>query len=328
MTSPSTASTRSRCRRRPAPGSCSAATADVVAEQGWLRPDFADRDGILRIDSHSFALVVDGLRVLVDTGVGNGKTRANPAWHDLRTDYLARLAAAGFAPESVDLVVLTHLHTDHVGWNTREAEGAWVPTFPNARYLTAKAEYDFWAAYDMEEARRAMFRDSVHPVEEAGLLDLVDVPSEGIDIAAGLRLVAGPGAHSWPRRRPGEQCRCHGGDHRGLHPSPRTAGASGNRQLCRHRPRAGRGDPPFAARLARRHRRPAPRHSLPSADHAAVSSPWATPTGSSPCPAGARWPEPDHAAHRAAAADAGPRGGVDRLGGILRRSEPAGGGLS
>lgn len=72
-----------------------AATADVVAEQGWLRPDFADRDGILRIDSHSFALVVDGLRVLVDTGVGNGKTRANPAWHDLRTDYLARLAAAG-----------------------------------------------------------------------------------------------------------------------------------------------------------------------------------------------------------------------------------------
>ncbi|WP_328928941.1 MBL fold metallo-hydrolase [Streptomyces sp. NBC_00190] len=170
-----------------------AATADVVAEQGWLRPDFADRDGILRIDSHSFALVVDGLRVLVDTGVGNGKTRANPAWHDLRTDYLARLAAAGFAPEAVDLVVLTHLHTDHVGWNTREAEGAWVPTFPNARYLTAKAEYDFWAAYDMEEARRAMFRDSVHPVEEAGLLDLVDVPSEGIDIAAGLRLVPAPG---------------------------------------------------------------------------------------------------------------------------------------
>lgn len=170
-----------------------AATADVVAEQDWLRPDFADHDGVLRLDSHSFALVVDGLRVLVDTGIGNGKTRANPAWHNLRTDYLARLAMAGFAPESVDLVVLTHLHTDHVGWNTREADGAWVPTFPGARYLTAKAECDFWAAYDMEEARRAMFRDSVHPVEEAGLLELVDVPAEGVDIAAGLRLVPTPG---------------------------------------------------------------------------------------------------------------------------------------
>ncbi|MFJ7779552.1 MBL fold metallo-hydrolase [Streptomyces yangpuensis] len=170
-----------------------AATAEVVTEQDWLRPDFADRDGVLRLDSHSFAMVVDGLRVVVDTGIGNGKTRANPAWHDLRTDYLERLARAGFPPESVDLVLLTHLHTDHVGWNTREVDGSWVPTFPNARYLTAKAEYDFWAAYDMDEARAAMFRDSVHPVEEAGLLDVVDVPAGGVTVAAGLELVPAPG---------------------------------------------------------------------------------------------------------------------------------------
>ncbi|MDO0939059.1 MBL fold metallo-hydrolase [Streptomyces sp. DG2A-72] len=169
------------------------ATADVVSQQDWLRPDFADREGVLRLDSHSFALVTDGLRVLVDTGIGNGKTRANPAWHNLRTDYLARLTDAGFPPDSVDLVVLTHLHTDHVGWNTRAADGAWVPTFPNARYLTAKAEYDFWAGYDMDAARRAMFRDSVYPIEDAGLLDLVDVPAEGVGIAAGLRLVPAPG---------------------------------------------------------------------------------------------------------------------------------------
>ncbi|MBB5119374.1 beta-lactamase [Streptomyces eurocidicus] len=170
-----------------------AATADVVGGHDWLRPDFADPEGVLRIDSHSFALVVDGLRVLVDTGVGNGKTRANPAWHGLRTDYLARLADAGFTPGNVDLVVLTHLHADHVGWNTREVDGVWVPTFPNARYLTARAEYDFWAAYDMDEARRGMFLDSVVPVVEAGLLDLVDVPEEGVDVAAGLRLVPAPG---------------------------------------------------------------------------------------------------------------------------------------
>ncbi|MFG2335294.1 MBL fold metallo-hydrolase [Streptomyces yangpuensis] len=170
-----------------------AATADVVSGRDWLRPDFADPDGVLRLDSHSFAMVVDGLRVVVDTGIGNGKTRANPAWHDLRTDYLERLARAGFPPESVDLVLLTHLHTDHVGWNTREVGGSWVPTFPNARYLTAKAEYDFWAAYAMDEARAAMFRDSVHPVEEAGLLDVVDVPAGGVTVAAGLELVPAPG---------------------------------------------------------------------------------------------------------------------------------------
>ncbi|MEU5512981.1 MBL fold metallo-hydrolase [Streptomyces griseoaurantiacus] len=169
------------------------ATPQVVAGQDWLRPHFADDDGILRIDSHSFAFAVDGLRVLVDTGIGNGKERANPAWHDLRTDFPERLTAAGFPPDSVDLVVLTHLHADHVGWNTRKVDDAWVPTFPEARYLTARAERAFWAAHDMEEARRQMFRDSVIPVEQAGLLDLVDVPVEGVRVTPSLRLVPTPG---------------------------------------------------------------------------------------------------------------------------------------
>lgn len=169
------------------------ATPEVVAGQGWLHPNFADHDGILRIDSHSFAFAVDGLRVVIDTGIGNGKERANPAWHNLRTDYLERLTAAGFPPDSVDLVVLTHLHADHVGWNTVKVGSEWIPTFPNARYLTARAEREFWAAYDMEEARRQMFRDSVIPVEQAGLLDLVDVPAEGVQVAPCLRLIPTPG---------------------------------------------------------------------------------------------------------------------------------------
>ncbi|GAA0667981.1 MBL fold metallo-hydrolase [Streptomyces malaysiensis subsp. malaysiensis] len=169
------------------------ATADVVAQQDWLRPDFADQRGILRLDSHSFAFEVAGARVLVDTGIGNGKTRANPAWHDLRTDYLERLTAAGFPPESVDLVILTHLHTDHVGWNTHEVDGAWVPTFPRARYLTSRTEREFWASYDMDEPRARMFHDSVTPVEDAGLLDLVDVPAGGTEVAPGLRLISTPG---------------------------------------------------------------------------------------------------------------------------------------
>ncbi|MFJ6617956.1 MBL fold metallo-hydrolase [Kitasatospora sp. NPDC091335] len=169
------------------------ATPEVVARQDWLRPDFADADGVLRLDSHSFAFVLDGLRVLVDTGIGNGKERADPAWHDLRTDYPERLTAAGFPPDTVDLVLLTHLHADHVGWNTRKADGAWVPTFPHARYVTARAEREFWAGYAMDEARTQMFRDSVLPVERAGLLDPVDVPAGGLELAPGLRLVPTPG---------------------------------------------------------------------------------------------------------------------------------------
>ncbi|MBH5338795.1 MBL fold metallo-hydrolase [Streptomyces pactum] len=169
------------------------ATPGVVAGQDWLHPHFADADGVLRLNSHSFALVIDGLRVLVDTGIGNGKQRANPAWHDLHTDYPERLTAAGFPPEAVDLVVLTHLHADHVGWNTRQVDGAWIPTFPAARYLTARTEREFWTGYAMDEARRQMFRDSVIPIERAGLLDLVDVPADGTQILPGLRLLPTPG---------------------------------------------------------------------------------------------------------------------------------------
>ncbi|MFJ7277330.1 MBL fold metallo-hydrolase [Kitasatospora sp. NPDC098663] len=169
------------------------ATPEVVTGHDWLRPHFADHEGVPRLDSHSFAFSVGGLRVLVDTGIGNGKERANPAWHQLRTDYLERLTAAGFPPDSVDLVILTHLHADHVGWNTREVNGEWVPTFPRARYLTSRAEREFWAGYDLEEARRQMFLDSVIPVERAGLLDLVDVPAEGVEITPGLSLIPTPG---------------------------------------------------------------------------------------------------------------------------------------
>ncbi|MFJ5224053.1 MBL fold metallo-hydrolase [Streptomyces sp. NPDC088400] len=169
------------------------ATPEVVTAQDWLHPHFAGQDGILHIDSHSFAFVVNGLRVLVDTGIGNGKERANPAWHNLRTDFLDRLTAAGFPPDSVDLVILTHLHADHVGWNTQQVNGEWVPTFPHARYLTSRAEREFWATYDMEEAREQMFSDSVIPVEQAGLLSTVDVPHKGAEIAPGLRLIPTPG---------------------------------------------------------------------------------------------------------------------------------------
>ncbi|MFC8263957.1 MBL fold metallo-hydrolase [Streptomyces sp. NPDC057291] len=168
------------------------ATKDVVDEAPWLRPDFADTD-VLRLASHTFAVEAGGLRILVDTGIGNGKSRANPAWNNLDTDYLERLTAAGFPPESVDLVITTHLHTDHVGWNTRLSNGLWVPTFPRARYLTSRTEWDYWATADMDESRRQMFRDSVHPLRDSGQLDLADIPEEGLEVAEGVRLIPAPG---------------------------------------------------------------------------------------------------------------------------------------
>ncbi|MGK5638183.1 MBL fold metallo-hydrolase [Streptomyces sp. URMC 126] len=172
------------------------ATPGVTAEVPWLRPDFTAPNGAPLLSSHTFAFETGGRRVLVDTGIGNGKSRANPAWHRLDTDYAHRLTAAGFPPDSVDLVVLTHLHTDHVGWNTRAAaDGSWVPTFPNARYVTSRTEWDYWAGRwgDMEESRRRMFHDSVHPIRDAGLLDLLDVQDGPAVLAPGLRLLPTPG---------------------------------------------------------------------------------------------------------------------------------------
>ncbi|MFB7666361.1 MBL fold metallo-hydrolase [Kitasatospora sp. NPDC056138] len=168
------------------------ATKEVLDEASWLRPDFADAD-VPRLASHSFAVEAAGLRIVVDTGIGNAKTRANPAWHGLHTDFLERLAAAGFPPESVDLVITTHLHTDHVGWNTHLVDEDWTPTFPNARYLTSRAEWDHWAATELDEARSQMFRDSVHPVRDSGQYDLVEVPEHGHEVAPGIVLVPAPG---------------------------------------------------------------------------------------------------------------------------------------
>ncbi|MCX5209018.1 MBL fold metallo-hydrolase [Kitasatospora sp. NBC_00240] len=170
------------------------ATPDVVAGSSWLAPSFAGPDHVINLAVHSFAVEVGGLRVLVDTGVGNGKTRANPAWNQLDTPFLARLAAVGFTPDTVDRVILTHLHADHVGWNTSATpDGSWRPTFPRARHLTARAEDEYWASADIEPARRQMLDDSVEPIRAHGLLDLVDVLPGGTEILPGVTLVPAPG---------------------------------------------------------------------------------------------------------------------------------------
>ncbi|MER7847702.1 MBL fold metallo-hydrolase [Kitasatospora sp. NPDC096077] len=163
----------------------------------WLAPDFWDpATDQCRSAVQTWLLRSGGRTILVDTGVGNHKERPHaPVWHRLETDFLAGLAAAGVRPEDVDLVVNTHLHVDHVGWNTRLDGGSWVPTFPNARYLMPRRDFEFWDPANghrsvLGEGNGNVFEDSVAPVHRAGLVDLWD---GGHRIDRDLRLDLAPG---------------------------------------------------------------------------------------------------------------------------------------
>jgi glyoxylase-like metal-dependent hydrolase (beta-lactamase superfamily II) len=147
---------------------------DAVRARPWLVPSFATPEGRLKMSIHALVVDTPTGRIVVDTGLGNDKTgRAVPVWNDLHTPFLDNMTAAGFAPESIDMVLCTHLHVDHVGWNTRLVDGHWVPTFPNARYVFGRHEYDHWKAHSDRPEHRAVFDDSVQPIVDAGLADFV-----------------------------------------------------------------------------------------------------------------------------------------------------------
>ena len=121
----------------------------------WLAPHFLDEKGRFLQSIHAFVIQAPGLTALVDTCVGNDKDRGGRApFHMMRTTFLDDLTAAGFPPESIDLVICTHLHVDHVGWNTRLEHGRWVPTFPRARHLFARQEWEHWSAEDDDDTKR------------------------------------------------------------------------------------------------------------------------------------------------------------------------------
>jgi len=154
---------------------------EAAAEHlSWMAPNHYDpATGFLKISIHSWLIEVGGKKILIDTCIGNHKSRkARPFWDQLDTPYLSRLAAAGVKPEDIDMVMCTHLHVDHVGWNTRLDNGRWVPTFPNARYVFSKTDYDFFLAIERDPkqspAVMGSFRDSVLPIVEAGLAQMVD----------------------------------------------------------------------------------------------------------------------------------------------------------
>ncbi len=147
---------------------------EALAAMPWLYPNFVTDDGQLRMSIHALLVEAPGLRLVVDTCIGNDRVRGILSGKAQSTSFLADLEAAGWPRDSVDAVVCTHLHVDHVGWNTMLDNDRWVPTFPNARYLIGKAEYAYWTAEAEGEAETIM-GDSVKPVFDAGLAELVEM---------------------------------------------------------------------------------------------------------------------------------------------------------
>lgn len=149
------------------------ATIENLAGIPWLTPFLAD-NGDAMGSVHALLLQVADRRIIVDTCVGNDKERRIPPWNNRQGPFLSDLAEAGHPPERIDTVICTHLHVDHVGWNTRFVDGQWIPTFPNARYLVARSEWEHWSQEE-EHWTRILMADSVRPIFDAGLADLVEV---------------------------------------------------------------------------------------------------------------------------------------------------------
>ncbi len=160
--------------------------ADLFAgftEDGWsphaeeFAPEYFDPvSGKLYAFLQSWVLDTGRQRILFDTGAGNDKDRPNlPIFGNLNTDFLTRLAFAGFMPEDIDVVVCSHIHVDHVGWNTRLVDGRWEPTFRNARYILPLADRDYWDPRVAgagpgtigNAVNAGMFEDSVRPIMQA-----------------------------------------------------------------------------------------------------------------------------------------------------------------
>ncbi|MGJ5151645.1 MBL fold metallo-hydrolase [Bradyrhizobium sp. HKCCYLR1023] len=163
----------------------------LAAERSALQAAGAlDAQDTLILCFQSYVVRTPHHTILIDSCIGNDKPRARPVWN-MKTDdsYMLALAAAGVSVDDIDVVMCTHLHTDHVGWNTRLDDGRWVPTFPNARYVFAQREYDYWVAQNAK-AEVPPFADSVLPVVEARRADIV---GDAFAIGDHVRLLPTPG---------------------------------------------------------------------------------------------------------------------------------------
>ena len=171
--------------------------ASFDAQSGLFTPDYY-REGNIYVFLQSWLIDTGHETVLIDTGAGNSKERPGiPVFGDLETDFLSKLHEAGYRPEQINKVFCTHLHIDHVGWNTRKVDGRWVPTFPNATYFFPTVDEQAWNPSGSQYALMAgafvnqnVFEDSVAPIIEAGLARMV---TDGDEIAPGMTVRHAPG---------------------------------------------------------------------------------------------------------------------------------------
>ncbi|HEY7852428.1 MAG TPA: MBL fold metallo-hydrolase [Caulobacteraceae bacterium] len=165
------------------------ATPQALRKMAWLYPHFVNEQDQMLLSIHALLVEAPGLKLVVDTCVGNDKARKFLGGKALTTPFLEHLAQAGWTREGVDAVVCTHLHVDHVGWNTMLEDGRWVPTFPKARYLIGRRELEHWRGVPDEE-QQSILGDSVQPIFDAGLAELVEMDH---CISPEVRLLPSPG---------------------------------------------------------------------------------------------------------------------------------------
>jgi glyoxylase-like metal-dependent hydrolase (beta-lactamase superfamily II) len=159
-----------------------AETSEHYKKYDWLVPNFVTPQGQIILAVQAFVLEIHGRRIVIDTCVGNDRGREMPQCSDLQTAFLENLKSAGFDPNSIDIVLCTHLHFDHVGWNTRLENGRWVPTFPKARYLFGRREWAYWQDVLKENSHNVRhILDSVQPILDAGLADFVETNHRVMD---------------------------------------------------------------------------------------------------------------------------------------------------
>ena len=165
---------------------------EVVLTQPWLLPHHATPEGRMYINFQAFVIKAGTRRIMIDTCVGADREREFPVFTHMQTSFLQDLAAIGIEPTDIDTVLCTHLHFDHVGWNTRLVDGRWVPTFPNARYLFSRKEYEHWMMLRDTGGYHAVghLSDSVDPVVAAGLVDFIP---HDFRITDEIRLLPTPG---------------------------------------------------------------------------------------------------------------------------------------
>lgn len=163
------------------------ATADEVIALEWLHPHYATPEGLQRMNFQGFVIQAPGRNIVVDSCIGAGRERDFGVFCNLPEGFLEDLESLGITRHDIDTVMCTHLHFDHVGWNTYKdpATGEFTPTFPNARYLFGKTEYDAWQNVIRHDGHHSDTHlvECVDPIVALGMADFIEADHQ---IAPGI----------------------------------------------------------------------------------------------------------------------------------------------